>query len=369
MSGHDLHIVSFAVPLPARYGGAIDVWHRLRALHASGIRIRLHCFIYDSFQPQAQLHEVAAQVYYYPRVIWPAMFEAGQPYIVTSRKSPELLKRLSQDHVPILFEGIHTTGFAGELHDRIQLLRSHNVEHEYYNELADRTKGMRSLMYRRESVCLSDYEKAIAGHFDAVLAISPQDQKWYAHHGGKAVFLPPFHGENMVDIHPGRGDYVLYQGDLSLEINQDAVLDVLRQIKDLSDIPIVIAGRSGQKDFENRLSAYPNVRRKADVSDEEMHSIISGAQVILIHSLHGSGMKLKFFPALYRGRFVAATNAIRTGTQLDNAITWYEPDGAANVIRELWPLAYTESLVSKRAAILDTLPDDLEKAGEIIRYL
>ncbi len=369
LPGHDLHVVSFAVPLPARYGGAIDVWHRLRALHASGIRIQLHCFIYDSFQPQPQLQEVASRVYYYPRVIWPALFEAGQPYIVTSRKSPELLKRLSQDKLPILFEGIHTTGFVNEMQDRVLLLRSHNIEHEYYNELANRTEGMRSLIYRRESVCLSDYEKAIAGKFDAVLAISPHDQQWYGRYGAKTAFLPPFHGESEVDIQPGRGAYVLYQGDLSLEINQDAVLDALRQLQGRSDVPLVIAGRSGHIDFENRLAAFPNVRRKADLTDDEMHLVIAGAQIILVHSLHGSGMKLKFFPALYHGRFVAATNGTRTGTPMDKAIFWYEPDGVANVIQQLWDLPFSEDMVSERASHLEGLPGDLEKAGEIIRYL
>lgn len=369
MPGSDMHIVTFAVPFPARYGGAIDVWHRISALQAKGVRIQLHCFVYDSFTPQPELQEVASQVHYYPRVIWPALFEAGQPYIVTSRKSRELLNRLSLDRLPILFEGIHTTGFVSELHDRVLLLRSHNIEHEYYTELADRTQGMRSLIYRRESLCLADYEKDIARSFDAVLAISPHDQEWYAHRGAKAVLLPPFHGEETIDVPSGRGTYILYQGDLSLEINQHAVLHLLRQLQSVAEIPIVIAGRSGSKEFEDRLLVHPNLKRYADVSPENMKAIIQDAQVILVHSLHGSGMKIKFFPALYHGRFVAATRCSQTDTGLDQAIQWYEPDAVADVIQSLWPTEFSESRIKERVDILSGLPGDMEKAGEIIRYL
>ncbi len=71
--------------------------------------------------------------------------------------------------------------------------------------------------------------------------------------------------------------------------------------------PVVVAGRSGNKSFEEKLTRFPNLRREADVSEEKMIQLIQQAQIILIHSLHIAGMKLKIFPALYHGRFVAAS--------------------------------------------------------------
>ena len=41
-----LHIVSFDVPWPANYGGVIDVFYKVKALSAKGIRIHLHAFEY-----------------------------------------------------------------------------------------------------------------------------------------------------------------------------------------------------------------------------------------------------------------------------------------------------------------------------------
>ena len=41
-----IHIISFDVPLPANYGGVIDVFYKIKALHKAGIKIKLHCFYY-----------------------------------------------------------------------------------------------------------------------------------------------------------------------------------------------------------------------------------------------------------------------------------------------------------------------------------
>ena len=46
MKEQELHIVSFDVPFPPNYGGAVDVFYKIRALHKLGVKIHLHCFEY-----------------------------------------------------------------------------------------------------------------------------------------------------------------------------------------------------------------------------------------------------------------------------------------------------------------------------------
>lgn len=369
MTSPDLHVVTFAVPYPVNYGGAIDVWNRLVALKAEGLRIHLHCFVYGAFTPQAKLDEVAGKIYYYPRVVKPVLFSRGQPYIITSRKSSALLKNLTADESPILFEGIHTTGFADQCTGRKLLLRAHNVEHQYYAELANQTRGFKSLIFRRESLCLRDVEQDLARTFDVVLAISPGDKEWFESHGANTILMPPFHGLEKVRILTGRGQYLLYQGDLSIEINQEAVLDMMQWIPADAAYPVVVAGRSGDRGFEEKLARYPNIRREADVSQEKMIDLIQNAQVILVHSLHGSGMKLKIFPALYHGRFVVATTDSQTNTALDKAIHFYQPSALAGMLETLWLKQFTPTHLLERKEILALQPGDAEKAREILRYL
>jgi hypothetical protein len=367
-SNQILHVITFAVPYPANYGGAIDAWNRIVALSKSGVRIRLHCFLYGAFRAQAIIKEVVEEVHYYPRVVWPALFSKGQPYIVSSRRSKPLLKRLKKDNYPILFDGIHTTGFIDELAGRKRLLRAHNIEHQYYEQLGNDAKGVKSLVFNRESLCLRDYEESYAGVFDAVFAISP-DYTWFKNHGANAVLMPPFHGNSAIDIKTGKGDYLLFQGDFSIEINQSALFDILDQLPKDMKSKIIVAGRSGNQSFEDKLANYTNIQREADVSDVEMIEFVRNAQLNIIHSLHQAGMKLKLFTALYHGRFILASKNCQTNTPLDRGILFYTRGELGHLINQYMGRDFTPEDVEQRKEILMAHPGDTDMAKEILRYL
>jgi glycosyltransferase involved in cell wall biosynthesis len=368
--GSDLHIVAFAVPYPPHYGGAIDVWNRIRALHQAGLKITLHCFAYSAFKPHDAIKEEVAEVIYYPRITWPALLAPGQPYIVSSRKNPMLLKRLMMDKAPILFEGIHTTGFADELKDRKLLLRAHNVEHRYYNDLAKDSYKYQYLFFQRESLALERYECNKIKSFHSVFAISPLDDEWFCEKGAKSVFMPVYHGFEKPDITTGRGKYLLWQGDLSILSNQKAFIEAFKNIPKEEAYPIIVAGKSGDSAFEEKLLKYPNITRETDVSEEKMAQLIRDAQVILVHSRHKSGTKVKIFPALYQGRFVVANENSATHTGLDKALHIYQNlADLGPLLKNLWARDFTASDIAERASVLAQLPTDQEKAKEIIRHL
>ena len=66
MQGH-LHIISFDIPYPANYGGVIDVFHKIRCLNLSGVKVILHCFEYGGKKCSAELESMCEKVYYYKR--------------------------------------------------------------------------------------------------------------------------------------------------------------------------------------------------------------------------------------------------------------------------------------------------------------
>ena len=47
-----LNIVSLNVPYPPNYGGVIDIYYKIKALKAVGVKIILHCFLYN--RPEAK---------------------------------------------------------------------------------------------------------------------------------------------------------------------------------------------------------------------------------------------------------------------------------------------------------------------------
>ena len=369
MAAPDLHIISFAVPYPARYGGAIDVYNRIKALHDEGVRIKLHCFVYGPFSPHNALREISAETHYYPRISWPALLATGTPYIVASRKNPMLLENLNKDNSPILFEGVHTTGYFGELANRKKILRAHNIEHQYYSHLAKDSQRFQYLFFERESLALEKYETSLAKSFDHVFTISKHDLEWYSTHGAQCDFLPAFHGIFKEEILPGKGSYILYQGDLSIESNQKAVLEVLKT-NGAEKYSWVIAGRSGERGFEEKLKKFTNLRREQDVSEDKMITLIKDAHIVIVHSRHPSGMKVKIFPALYYGRFIACNENSLTHTGIDAAFHCYHRNEEINeVLEKLWNEEFTEAHRQQRANALTSLPDDKSKAQAIIRYL
>jgi hypothetical protein len=55
------------VPFPADYGGAIEEFYKIKSLHAAGVKIYLHCFVYSGRTKQKELEKYCEQVFYYER--------------------------------------------------------------------------------------------------------------------------------------------------------------------------------------------------------------------------------------------------------------------------------------------------------------
>ena len=57
-----LHVISFDIPYPANYGGAIDVFYKIKALHEKGLKIILHCFLYNNKKIPEELIKYCEEV-------------------------------------------------------------------------------------------------------------------------------------------------------------------------------------------------------------------------------------------------------------------------------------------------------------------
>ncbi len=94
-----LHIVALDVPWPADYGGVVDLFYKLKALHQLGIKIHLHCFTQDR-NPQEELNKYCVSVNYYQRKKNSSSFSLTLPLIVKSRQNKELIANLKKDNHP-----------------------------------------------------------------------------------------------------------------------------------------------------------------------------------------------------------------------------------------------------------------------------
>ena len=369
MASDALHIISNSIPWPPDYGGAMDVFYKLKALHQLGVEIILHCFEYKSPKSE-ELNRYCKEVYYYPRNTgWKSQF-SSIPYIVKSRQCPLLLDRLVKDDFPILFEGHHTTSFLGHpaLQGRKQWVRAHNIEHDYYHSLYMAEKILyKKLYYKIESAKLKKYNSVLA-RANGVFAISPADAAALKEANHHTLLIPAFHGYSQVSSLTGKGEYLLYHGDLSVAENSRSAEFMVEVCKDLP-YRFIIAGKSPPDYLVSLISQHPNIELIKNPDADTMKQFIQNAGVILLAAKQTTGLRLKLLISLFTGRHCIASPEMVIETGLEKLCRiaidkseWQE------TIKLCMNTPFTEYHINQRLEPLKTYLD-MDNAKEIVRLI
>ena len=364
---YHLHVIAFDVPYPANYGGVIDVFYRVKALSEAGVKVHLHCFEYG--RGEAEVLNRCHEVKYYKRdtSFWKQFHR--EPYVVASRRSETLVRDLLKDDYPILCEGLHTTAVLSDrrLKGRRIFVRAHNVEHDYYRLLAESEPSFwKRWFYRMESKKLRRYEpilKRAAGIF----AITQHDVDYFNARYGKAQLVPGFSALSKVCSETGRGDYVLYHGNLSVAENKKAAEWLVEQVFAELDYPCVVAGLNPPEELQEVCEPYSQVSLKANPDDAEMMDLLRNAQVNVLVTDQPTGLKLKLLNALYNGRFCLVNDDMVRGTSLDQLCVVAEtPEQFINEIKCLMEEDFTEEDILERDDAMKELYQNDKNAQLII---
>jgi len=351
-----IDIVSFNVPYPPDYGGVIDVFFRIKMLSEMGYAINLHCFQYGRERAE-ELENLCNTVNYYCRDMSFLLQFSTKPFIVISRSNKTLLNNLLKSQGPILFEGLHSTWFLNHrlLSGRKKVVRSHNVEHEYYRQLAKQEpKVLKKLYFLLEAAKLKKFEKVLA-HADTIVAISQNDASHFQDLNPDVWFIPPFHGEENVGIIPGKGRYLLYHGNLEVRENHEAAMYILNEIAPKTKHPILIAGHSPRKALKEKARGIGNVQLLPDPSNEKMEELIAGAHINLLPTFQNTGFKLKLLHALFKGRFCIVSPEMVLGTGLEPLCS--VKNSALEMLEEteiLMNIEFTPEMAGERRILLET---------------
>jgi hypothetical protein len=306
-----LHVVLFDVPYPPDYGGAMDVYYRLKALHENGFQLHLHIFEYGRGKPAALEH--LGKVTYYSRKRALRYVFNRRPFIVSSRMNMELLQRLKKDQHPILFEGIHTTWYLEDkdIQKRCTLVRMHNIEHEYYLGLMKHAHLFKRLFFWLESIKLKRYESIIR-FATCVLAIKPSDAEHFNRINTNTLVVQASMPLASLNGEIGKTEpFALFHGNLSVAENEQAakwLINVL--ISQLTeDFPLIIAGKNPSEDLQKRTDGK-KVKIVENPDEEEMNRLISSAHIHTLFSEVDSGTKLKFLSSLSANGHVLVNSCI-----------------------------------------------------------
>ncbi|MBI3512230.1 MAG: glycosyltransferase [Bacteroidetes bacterium] len=313
-----LHIVSFDVPFPPDYGGVIDVYYKIKSLKEAGVNVHLHAYAYGRVHSE-KLDELCASVNYYDRNMSSALFFSRDPFIIASRRSDELLQKISSNDLPVFFEGLHTCTFLGapELSAKKKFVRTHNIEHDYYRSLAAvEKKFSRRFYFNSEAKKLERFEKKLS-LANGIFAISPADAEQLSSRYKNVEHVMAFHPNEKVEIKSGSGNFALYHGNLEVGENDLAARFLVNEVFSFLPFELIIAGNNPTAQLKKAVSGKKNIRLLANISTAEIDALISEAQVNVLPTFQATGIKLKLLAALFRGRHCLVNSPMIANTGLE----------------------------------------------------
>ena len=360
------------VPWPADFGGAIALFYELKSLHDIGLKIHLHCFL-NKRPRQDILNSYCETIHYYKRKTL-SFLPVKMPYIVNSRKNPALLNNLKKDKYPILLQGIHCTYYLNEdeLPGRKIFLRLHNVEHRYYEQLANfESNFLKKIYFQLEAKLLKKYEKAVANKA-TIIAMSKEDAFFYVNDfaAKDVIFLPVFLPYQFVNSYDGKGTYCLYHGNLSINENDTAAIWLIEQIFQTLKIPLIIAGRNPSKKLVSIAAKNKYISIVANPSEINMQLLIANAQINILPSFNKTGIKLKLLNALFNGRHCLVNPAGVEGSAINELCTIANNELQFNKkVTALFNQSFTQKEIQHRSVVLKNIYNNKKSAQLFIDML
>lgn len=295
-----------------------------------------------------------------------------QPYIVASRAHNGLLTNLLKDKYPVIFEGLHTTFFLQDekLLNRNIIVRTHNIEHDYYKSLARvETNIFKKYYFLNEASKLEQYE-SILNKASAVASISRNDAAHFESKFSNAEYIPAFHSNEKVTVQPGRGQFAFYHGNLAIGENNEAAFYLVNDVFKNSSVTLIIAGSKPSVELKNIVQKKNNVTLLSDLTTKQIHQLISDAHVNVLPTFQPTGIKLKLLSALYNGKFCLVNSPMVANTGLEQLCV--VSDTSQNMREQLSMLMknnFTEIDITLRKEILEEEFSNSKNADKLIRLI
>ncbi|MCO5231049.1 MAG: hypothetical protein M9958_07820 [Chitinophagales bacterium] len=368
----EIQIVAFAVPYPANYGGVIDVYYRLKTFFEMNVKVHLHAFVYDDHQPSAELERLCASVQYYKRENTYKYLQ-NWPYILSSRYNKLLINSVLKIGKPVLLEGLHTCFLIEDLkaHQLPFVIRMHNIEWKYYSFLAELEPSfVKKKYFLEEARRLKKFEQNISS--SKIIAISDKDAAYLKelYPSSSIQTVMPFHDFDVLNIVEGIGDYAIFHGNLAINENEKAAIDLVEKVFLNIDYPLIVAGKNPTKRVAQAANAFVHKTLEANPTEKSMTSLMKHAHIHILPNRQPTGMKIKWVNALYTARFIIVHPEIFPNTIEEAGIyTFSSFQEIQQLILRLKDISFTQSILEKRKALILERYNNTQNANKILSWL
>lgn len=368
MQNKTLHIISLDNPFPPTYGGVIDIFYKIKAIHSLGYGIHLHCFVNEIPIGNSGLEGFVEKVYYYKNKKSLLRFLSVQPYSVSYRVDHQLILNVAGVSGPILFESLKVAGNMDHFATTKKILRMHNIEHDYFFGIAkSESNWLMKLVYRLEGFKYRFFEPQI-GKFDEVVTLSVKENNYIEAKFKKSNYIPLFHGNETVKQLSEFGKYAIYSGDLRTSDNKKAVRFLVDVFNQLDDYPLLIAVRDNFDFVEGLIEKSNNIVLVKLQDYGHLQSLLEEAHINVMVSFQESGTKLKLVNALFNSRHCLINrNMVDDGNVLKICHPASSKEEFIAAVQRLRDIPYTD--YEERKKVLDEVFDDKKNAQKLMEII
>ena len=368
-----LNIISLNIPWPANYGGVLDIYYKMKALHECGVKIILHCFEYE--RPRtSELEKICHEVHYYKRRTGLLPNLTYLPYNVYGRKDKNLIKNLLKNDYPILFEGLHSCYYLSDkrLRNRFKIFRECNIEHDYYNALSHSTDNIiKKSFFKLEGLRFRLFQKNVKWA-DLIISVSTTDADYLrkVFPEKKVEFIPCFHANEKITTLTGKSNYILYHGKLSVPENEKTVLFLIKNVFCKLKHKCIVAGMDPSDDIYKAASYYNNIEIIPNPEQNKMEELISKAQIHTLVTFQDTGLKLKLLNSLFGGRHTLVNSLMLAGSGLDSLCRIANtPEEMVSECNRLMEIPVDEKTIAQREKLLFPAFSNKEQAKKLIKMI
>ena len=315
-------VVASFFPYPAYFGGAYDVLERIKGLKYLGHDVDLICTCKEKPDDKNVLFmkQFINELIIVPRKNKLGYIFYSEPLQAVSRK---LLKKITlqreYDYAILESESVGKILENNSLKAKNIIIRVHNNEANYFNELSKSTKNFKNkIYYYLESLKFKSYSRNIFKQSDRLWFISNKEINNIKDLdlSNKSIHLPASVNSKFVKQELSTKN-VLYVGALFVPNNMEAIIWYLKNVHSLlvdeHNYKLTIVGSTGEfesETYQKILAGYSNVEIYLNQKDLSNH--YSNATVFINPMLHGAGVKLKSINAIQNGLVLVSS---KTGAE------------------------------------------------------
>ena len=326
------------LPYPPNQGGRVDSWRRVEALHKQGVAIQLICWAYEDLPPAdmavvlgtvdaLRVITIRRDIYFRLRKL---VFLYRYPLMAAVRKLSFDEFRVVSHEVAmfspelIFLDGIHGGVLGISLSKNLSLplvVRSHNIEHQYYRALYSSASGIRAKIKLGLSLLnLKRHEFNVLSKSSLFLDISVADLKYWDTQGLKnGKWLPTFYSFGTRFESPSKSNAlapktptydICFLGNLNSPNNVEGIRWLIYEvfpivISELQDVKLLLAGSNPNDDIKKMCKEVPGLYLHANPAD--VNTVYRDSCVLVNPVLRGSGVNVKSIEMLLTGNQVVTT--------------------------------------------------------------